>query len=115
MNEHIKQAIEIVHNLRKGLTYGLVYESSYDALSCPCASADFFGHDILNLLHDPNQDGAEALAELILAHHKPNQHPDKVLGFRGWNAPKHPIRNFLIVFRIDYPIKKNVDNSSKNH
>jgi hypothetical protein len=100
MTDKVKKAIEIIHKLRAGLTYGMKYEfSRWESISF---GQNSFSFDILSRLHDPNKDGAEALANLILENYTPMQNPDKTLGHNGWNAPKHPIRNFLIVFSIDF-------------
>lgn len=99
--DKIKRAIEIIHKLREGLTYGMKYD--FGRWESTSFGQNSFSFDILSRLNDPNRDGAEALANLILENYKPKQHPDKTLGYNGWNAPKHPIRNFLIVFYIDFP------------
>jgi hypothetical protein len=107
MQDKVKEAIQIVHKLREGLTYGMEYNKGFEHWDAKSFGQNSFSFDILTRLHDPNQDGALALANLILEHYKPKEHPDKVLGYKGWNASKHPIRNFLIVFYIDYPSDKN--------
>lgn len=94
--------IETLKDARNNIPFGVKRCSFFNDFAWPHFMDDNFLIDLLNALHYPREEGAAKLVE-ILNDNKLSVYSAKQIRSK-WNSPQSPVRNFLLVMRIDYPI-----------
>jgi hypothetical protein len=95
--------IDLLKKSRFNIQYGYVKDLFLNEWRASSSVGDMFVRDVLNQLHHPSPIATEALVKVLNENTLKDYSVETI--FKKWNNSKSPVRNFLLVTFIDYPIE----------